>query len=160
MPGGDSPKYFDQDYFATYPGAISAPDQAENHVFNAGSGSSGVDATNPIYSTSDPDAFNTSSGLTGAPGDLPVADGSPYLGLDIDADGEELLEYDDNELLIGELPQNPPQADGSQLHEKRKSTGDKEDVETGGRKRRGSEGRVAKKPGRKPLTAEPVTVSF
>lgn len=83
-------------------------------------------------------------------------DDSPFLDV-LDADGS--FDFDtpeDGAKMIGSLP---GEADGN-MHEKRKSIGgDDEDVE-GAAKRREGEDKTAKKPGRKPLTSEPTTVSL
>jgi AP-1-like transcription factor len=57
--------------------------------------------------------------------------------------------------------QSPPAANGDgDLHDKRKNPeDDKPDNENGAKRREGEE-KVAKKPGRKPLTSEPTSVSF
>lgn len=82
------------------------------------------------------------------------SDDSPYLGFDIDGEGDESYDFDVNGQMIGDLPE--PAAD---LHDKRKSIDGKDDDEGGG-KRRESEDKSGKKPGRKPLTSEPTTVSI
>jgi AP-1-like transcription factor len=88
-------------------------------------------------------------------------DGIPYLGFDLDADGDDLYDFDELGQLAGDLPGDDSQLDANELHEKRKSIGDKDDDdEDGGGKRRESDTGPGKKPGRKPLTAEPTTVSF
>lgn len=78
-------------------------------------------------------------------------DQSPFLdfGLDVDFDA------DDADNLIGDLPGMPSRRD-VESRDKRKSMDEKDEDDEGGRKRRESEG--AKKPGRKPLTAEPTSV--
>lgn len=78
-------------------------------------------------------------------------DQSPFLEYfdpDVDFDPE------DDDLLIGDLPGMASRGD-AESRDKRKSMDGNEDNE-GGRKRRESEG--SKKPGRKPLTAEPTSV--
>lgn len=96
---------------------------------------------------------------TSHPPTLPT-DGTPYLGFDQDADGDDLYDFDDIGQLGGDFPGEDSQVDPSELHEKRKSIGDRDDDdEDGGGKRREGDGGPGKKPGRKPLTAEPTTVS-
>ncbi|KAF3492385.1 Chap1 [Arthroderma uncinatum] len=76
-------------------------------------------------------------------------DDSPFLGLDLDA------EFDvSDQVLIGDLPGAEGEQHGQR--EKRKSLDGVEDADTG-KKRKENEDKVAKKPGRKPLTSEPTT---
>lgn len=91
-------------------------------------------------------------------GDLGAVDSSPYLGFDFDADGDENFDFDEDSQLIGDLPNDSSTLEDGHLHDKRKELGD-QSTENGGGKRREGEPKVPKKPGRKPLTAEPVTVS-
>jgi AP-1-like transcription factor len=93
------------------------------------------------------------------PGQVAKADDSPYLGFDLDADGDDQFEFDSNAQFIGDFPGDASQVDSSEHHEKRKSVDDKDEDDEGGGKRRESEGGTGKKPGRKPLIAEPTTVS-
>ncbi len=82
---------------------------------------------------------------------------SPFVGL-LDGDGN--LDFDNahGDLMIGSLPGDSP----NDLHEKRKNSADDDEdgEDEGGGKRREGEDKQAKKPGRKPLTSEPTTVSF
>lgn len=79
-------------------------------------------------------------------------DQSPFLDyFDPDVD----FDPDDEDLLIGELPGMSSRGDGESRDKRKSMDGNGEDDE-GGRKRRESEG--AKKPGRKPLMAEPTSV--
>jgi AP-1-like transcription factor len=90
-------------------------------------------------------------------GQLDFSDESPYL--DFDQDGEfddSAFGYDPNGRMIGDLPDEP--FAGGDLHDKRKSIGDKDDDDEGGGKRREGEDKTSKKPGRKPLTSEPTSV--
>lgn len=79
------------------------------------------------------------------------ADQSPFLDFDLDFDAE------DAQHLIGDLPSISPNGD-AEPREKRKSMDGKGEDDENGKKRRESEG--SKKPGRKPLTAEPTSVGF
>jgi AP-1-like transcription factor len=82
------------------------------------------------------------------------------LGFDLDADGDDQYDFDSNGQFIGDFPGESSQVGSSDLHDKRKSIGDQDDDDDdGGGKRRESEGGTGKKPGRKPLTAEPTSVS-
>lgn len=91
-------------------------------------------------------------------GQFPELDDSPF-GFDLDADVDDKFEFDSNGQFIDDFAGDVSQIDAGDLHEKRKSIGDKDDEEEGGGKRRESEGGSGKKPGRKPLTAEPTSVS-
>ncbi|EFR04854.1 hypothetical protein MGYG_07857 [Nannizzia gypsea CBS 118893] len=77
---------------------------------------------------------------------------SPFLGLDLDA------EFDvSDQALIGDLPGiEGEQHVATEHREKRKSLDGQEGADTG-KKRKENEEKVAKKPGRKPLTSEPTT---
>ncbi len=92
-------------------------------------------------------------------GQFPEPDDSPYLGFDLDADVDDNFDFDSNGQFIDDFPGDVSQFEAGDLHEKRKSIGDGDDEEEGGGKRRESEGGSSKKPGRKPLTAEPTSVS-
>lgn len=65
---------------------------------------------------------------------------------------------DNNDLMIGALPGDSPENDGEDGAEKRKSPEDDVEEPEGGGKRRDTDDKQAKKPGRKPLTSEPTTV--
>ena len=86
-------------------------------------------------------------------------DDSPFLDYDLD-DGN--FEWDNSgDQMIGNLPGTSGNEEDTELHEKRKGHGeDQDDEDGGGGKRREGEERTAKKPGRKPLTSEPTSVSF
>ena len=78
-------------------------------------------------------------------------DDSPYLDFDIDGEGDDSFDFDGQDQMIGDLPDT--------TGDKRKSI-DGKDGDEGGGKRRESEDKAGKKPGRKPLTSEPTTVSI
>lgn len=81
---------------------------------------------------------------------------SPFLDYELE-DGS--FDWDNTgDLMIGSLPGATHEEEGD-LHDKRKSPEDEEDEEEPGHKRREGEDKTAKKPGRKPLTGEPTTVS-
>ena len=86
-------------------------------------------------------------------------DDSPFLDYDLD-DGN--FDWDTNgEQMIGALPGTSLDADDdSELHDKRKNPDDDPDEEDGGGKRREADDKSSKKPGRKPLTSEPTSVSY
>lgn len=92
---------------------------------------------------------------------------SPLIDYDYDlgvADSSFDFSFDDstNQRMIGDLPGAPPttKSDSTETdgQDKRSHPDDEEDEENGA-KRRESEDKVAKKPGRKPLTTEPSSVS-
>jgi AP-1-like transcription factor len=82
-------------------------------------------------------------------------------------DGENNFDFADpegGELMMGSIEGEPspeeehsPDADG---HDKRKSPEDDDEHDNGEAKRQHPEDKTAKKPGRKPLTSEPTTVSL
>ncbi len=111
------------------------------------------------YQNSTNDYFNTSAQTTETPSQFLEVDDSPYLGYDLDADGDDQFDFDSNGRFIGDYPGEGSQGGSNDLHEKRKSIDGNEDDDEGGGKRRESEGGTGKKPGRKPLTAEPTSVS-
>lgn len=75
---------------------------------------------------------------------------SPYLDLNPDFD-----------LEIGDLPPSLPSTEDYEPGDKRKDIdGQVNDKEDSGKKRRESDEKAAKKPGRKPLTSEPTSVCF
>jgi AP-1-like transcription factor len=84
---------------------------------------------------------------------------SPFDDL-LDGDG---LDFDTTEgdLMIGGLPGDNGTLAESDLHDKRKSPDSPSDEQEGSSSKKGGSGEVkeAKKPGRKPLTSEPTTVS-
>ena len=68
------------------------------------------------------------------------------------------FEWDGNdEQLFGDLHPNES-LDESELHDKRKASTGSEDSEQGSNKKQEGDSKAPKKPGRKPLTAEPTTV--
>jgi AP-1-like factor len=82
---------------------------------------------------------------------------SPYLDLNPDFD----LDFLGNESLIGDLPPSLPSTEDYEPGDKRKDIdGQENDKEESGKKRRESDEKAAKKPGRKPLTSEPTSVCF
>ena len=87
-------------------------------------------------------------------------DGSPFLDYDLD---EGNFDWDiRGEQMIGNLPGASTSADDEDgdLHDKRKNPGDEDaDDDDGGGKRREGDDKTGKKPGRKPLTSEPTSVS-
>lgn len=94
-------------------------------------------------------------------------DDSPFVGDFLDGDNSFDFDATENgDLMIGSLPGAPgaesTSADGvteNDMTEKRKSPTDDTEDPDGGGKRREPDDKTAKKPGRKPLTSEPTTVS-
>ena len=89
-----------------------------------------------------------------------------YDGLDNDT--SPLLDFDledgsfdwDNSGMIGDLP-GASNVDDMEHHDKRKKSSDEDEgIEGTGKRREGEEKGLARKPGRKPLTGEPTTVSY
>lgn len=96
-------------------------------------------------------------------GRLDLSDESPFLDYPLDGEGDESYNFDDEGQMFGDLPDDDA-ADTvadvyEHLHDKRKSIDGADEDDMGGRKRREGEDKTAKKPGRKPLTSEPTTVS-
>ena len=92
----------------------------------------------------------------GAPGSGQLdfgVDDSPHLDFEPDGEADDSFNLDIQGQDSGEILELPP----AELHEKRKSV-DGQGNDEGGGKRRESEDKTAKKPGRKPLTSEPTTV--
>lgn len=109
------------------------------------------------YQKSTDDYFSTQPMVS--PDQFLNGDDSPYLGFDIDGDGDDQFNFSNDGQLMGDFPGDDSQVDINDLHEKRKNVDDKDDEDDdGGGKRREGEGGTSKKPGRKPLTAEPTSV--
>lgn len=91
---------------------------------------------------------------------------SPFIDeyYDFDADGQFDFDSSNDALqgqMIGKLPGGTSSSDGDEtLHDKRSHPGEEDDDEEGGGKRREGEDKTSKKPGRKPLTSEPTSVSL
>lgn len=87
---------------------------------------------------------------------------SPFIDYDYDFDPEGSFDYgfanDSQGQMIGNLPGASSDGDAD-THDKRSHPDDDEDDEEGGGKRREGDGKTSKKPGRKPLTSEPTSVS-
>jgi AP-1-like factor len=97
------------------------------------------------------------------PGSAPIGldlgfEESPFLDFDLD-DGN--FDWDLNgEQMIGGLPGTSVDDEDGDLHDKRKASDDDGDENDGGGKRREGDDKQSKKPGRKPLTSEPTSVSL
>lgn len=98
-------------------------------------------------------------------GHLDLSDESPFLDYSLDGEGDDSFNYDGEGRMFDDLPEDDPAGDiltdaYEHLHDKRKSIDGADDDDTGGGKRREGDDKTAKKPGRKPLTSEPTTVSI
>jgi len=87
---------------------------------------------------------------------------SPFIDYDYEFDVDGSFDYDfSNESqgqMIGKLPGTSSDGDADN-HDKRSHPEDDGDEEEGGGKRREGDEKSSKKPGRKPLTSEPTSVS-
>ena len=90
-------------------------------------------------------------------------DDSPFIDFDPDFDYDGNFEYDGsnslNGQMIGALPGTSDSSGHADSNGKRKSFDGYEEEEDGGGKRQETDDKTAKKPGRKPLTSEPTSVS-
>jgi AP-1-like transcription factor len=106
----------------------------------------------------------TESPLQQAPGSgtLNGFEDSPFIDYDYEFDAEGSFDYDfsnDSQgQMIGKLPGTSSDGDAD-THDKRSHPDDDGDDEEGGGKRREGDEKSSKKPGRKPLTSEPTSVS-
>ena len=127
----------------------SGPRSSSNFQPYDQSGRSSLDQ-NDIY-TSPPQQTPGSAAFGGFEFD------SPFLDLDLD-DGN--FDWDINgDQMIGSLPGTSIDDEDGDLHDKRKMSEDDAEDNEGGGKRREGEDKTGKKPGRKPLTSEPTSVS-
>lgn len=87
---------------------------------------------------------------------------SPFIDYDYEFDADGSFDYDfsnDSQgQMIGKLPGSSSDGDAD-THDKRSHPDDDDEEEGGGKRREGDE-KANKKPGRKPLTSEPTSVSF
>lgn len=87
---------------------------------------------------------------------------SPFIDYDYEFDAEGSYDYDfanDSQAqMIGNLPGTSSDGDAD-THDKRSHPEDDGDEDEGGGKRREGDEKSSKKPGRKPLTSEPTSVS-
>jgi AP-1-like factor len=87
---------------------------------------------------------------------------SPFIDYDYEFDADGSYDYDfANDLqaqMIGNLPGTSSDGDADN-HDKRSHPDDDGDEDEGGGKRREGDEKSSKKPGRKPLTSEPTSVS-
>lgn len=135
----------------------SSPQVSRNGTSSATRSSS--DPKRPQHTTDSmacgPNSFNSPVQVTPGSGQLSNFDESPFLDYDLD-DGN--FDWDNSgDQLFGDLPGAELYGDGEH-HDKRKASIEDEDEEEGTSKRREADDKTAKKPGRKPMTAEPTTV--
>jgi AP-1-like factor len=106
----------------------------------------------------------TESPLQNAPGSgtLSGFEESPFIDYDYEFDADGSFDYDFSNgsqgQMIGKLPGTSSDGDADN-HDKRSHPEDDGDEEEGGGKRREGDEKSSKKPGRKPLTSEPTSVS-
>jgi AP-1-like factor len=106
----------------------------------------------------------TDSPLQQTPGSgvLNGLDESPFVDYDYDFDADGSFEYDyandPQGLMIGRMPGSSSDGD-AENHDKRGHPDDENDEDGGGKRREGDD-KSSKKPGRKPLTSEPTSVSI
>jgi AP-1-like factor len=95
-------------------------------------------------------------------GTLNGFDESPFIDYDYEFEADGSFDYDfsnDSQgQMIGKLPGSSSDGDAD-THDKRSHPEDDGDDEEGGGKRREGDEKSSKKPGRKPLTSEPTSVS-
>lgn len=106
-------------------------------------------------------AFNDSPLQAPGSGTLSGFEESPFIDYDYDFEGDDSFNFDFNNdsqgQMIGALPGSSSDGDADN-HDKRSHPDDDEDEEGGGKRREGDD-KSSKKPGRKPLTSEPTSVS-
>lgn len=106
-------------------------------------------------------AFNDSPTQAPGSGTLNGFEESPFIDYDYEFEGDDSFNFDftnDSQgQMIGNLPGTSSDGDADN-HEKRSHPDDDDDEEGGGKRREGDD-KSSKKPGRKPLTSEPTSVS-
>jgi AP-1-like factor len=109
-----------------------------------------------------PGSFTESPLQAPGSGTLNGFDDSPFIDYDYEFDADGSFDYDfsnDSQgQMIGKLPGSSSDGDND-THDKRSHPEDDDDEEDGGGKRREGDEKASKKPGRKPLTSEPTSVS-
>ncbi|KAI2607992.1 PAP1-domain-containing protein [Hypoxylon sp. NC1633] len=152
--------------------------QQQNLLFRAltsnqsgGNGSNGTNGSNGNSLSMSPDSLTKSPAQSqnggnnfDTPNETNGVQESPFLDYDYDLGPDTSFDFDFTQdgqaKMIGDLPGSSPTKDDSpetESPDKRGHPDDDEDddIDEGGGKRRESEGKVPKKPGRKPLTNEP-----
>lgn len=109
-----------------------------------------------------PGSFTESPLQAPGSGTLNGFEESPFIDYDYEFDADGSYDYDfanDSQAqMIGNLPGTSSDGD-AENHDKRSHPDDDADEEEGGGKRREGDEKASKKPGRKPLTSEPTSVS-
>lgn len=109
-----------------------------------------------------PSSFTESPLQAPGSGTLNGFDESPFIDYDYEFDADGSFDYDFNNdsqgQMIGKLPGSSSDGEADN-HDKRSHPDDDDDDEEGGGKRREGDEKSSKKPGRKPLTSEPTSVS-
>jgi AP-1-like factor len=126
-----------------------------------------IDTSIPL--SADAIQMSSANGLSESPlqapgsGTLNGFEESPFIDYDYDFDGDGSFDFDfrnDSQgQMIGNLPGTSSDGDAADTHDKRSHPDDDGEEEEGGGKRREGEDKSSKKPGRKPLTSEPTSVS-
>jgi len=110
-----------------------------------------------------PSSFSESPLQAPGSGTLNGFEDSPFIDYDYEFDADGSFDYDfsnDSQgQMIGKLPGSSSDGDAD-THDKRSHPEDDGDDEEGGGKRREGDEKSSKKPGRKPLTSEPTSVSI
>ena len=144
--------------------ALSSNNPTPTPQYNAGTrpSASARSSSDPRYNANSTmangvDIYTSPIQQTPGSGQLSNFDESPsFLDYDLD-DGN--CDWDNSgDQLFGDLPGTEYNEDGEH-HDKRKAASGEDDEEEGSSKRREGNDKGAKKPGRKPLTGEPTTVS-
>ena len=129
-------------------------------ALNSNKASSNIDTSFP-QSTMAPGSFTESPLQAPSSGALGFEE-SPFIDYDYEFDADGSYDYDfanDSQAqMIGNLPGTSSDGDADN-HDKRSHPDDDGDEEEGGGKRREGDEKSSKKPGRKPLTSEPTSVS-
>jgi len=110
-----------------------------------------------------PMSFTESPLMAPGSGTLGGFEDSPFIDYDPDFDADAGFDFnfgDESQgQMIGNLPGSLSDGDADN-HDKRGHPDGEDNEEDGGGKRREGDDRSSKKPGRKPLTSEPTSVSF
>lgn len=145
-----------------------SPQQRDLLVAALSSNQPTIQRANMPSATTDTKAAQTPASTSGpsipGSGHLDYSDESPFLDYPLDGEGDDSFNFDEEGRMFDDLPDDDGAdtlADAYEhLHDKRKSIDGADDDDTGGGKRREGDDKTAKKPGRKPLTSEPTTVSL
>ena len=153
----------DQDELLRTALSSNPPNRSSSRKSNNGTSSAAQSNSDPKQRQNTDDYMANGLNMFSSPvqempgsGQLGSFDESPFLDYELD-DGN--FDWDNSgDQLFGDLPGTESYGDGEH-HDKRKASMDDDDEEEGTSKRREGDDKTAKKPGRKPLTGEPTTVS-